>query len=68
MSSKKIATILSVLGTVGMLSACNDQPHNDTINVVLFLTPSDWLLLGGALVLLFLVPVVIMYWPRHRLH
>ena len=68
MLSKKIATILLVLVVVGMLSSCNHQPHDGSVGVTLLLTPLDWLLLGGALVLLFLVPVVIMYWPRRTLH
>jgi len=68
MSSKKIATVLAGLVAAGMLSACNDQPPDNTINVVLLLSASDWLLLGGALVLLFLVPVIIIYWPKGSPH
>jgi hypothetical protein len=68
MLSRKIAVILSALAVVGMLSACNHQPQDASIDIILFLTPSDWLLLGGALVLLFLVPVIIMYWPKRTLH
>jgi len=68
MLSKKIVTIFLALIAPGMLSACNHQSHNGSVNVTLFLTPLDWLLLGGALVLLFLVPVIIMYWPGRTLH
>ena len=68
MLSKKIATILFALGVMAMLSACNGQPHGGSVGVALLLTPLDRLILGGALVLLFLVPVIIMYWPRRTLN
>ena len=68
MLSKKIATILVALIVIAMLSACNDQPHTGSVGFAPLLTPLDRLMLGGALVLLFLVPVVIMYWPRRTLN
>jgi len=67
MLSKRIATILFALVVMVILSACKGQPHNSSVGFARLLTPLDWLILGGALVLLFLVPVVIMYWPRRTL-
>lgn len=68
MLSKKFATILLGLSAVGMLSACNNQPHDSSVDVALFFTPLDWFLLGCALVSLFLLPVAIIYWPKRSLN